>query len=91
MKKDETEKEKGINLNSMTKKELIAFIISQDNQDTRPIHNRIELGDISVDTTESLSTCEQTINRMIDKHKRFVAERKAERMLNNSMYSSGIG
>lgn len=79
-----------IDLNNLSKQELIDIIVSQHN--TKPLHNKIEVTDFSVETTEPLSVCEETINRLIQKHKGFAELRKAKAQLESSMFNNiGIG
>lgn len=72
-------------LNNLSKEELIK-IISQ--QKTKRHHNKIEVADFSVETTEELKLCEETINRLISKHSNFAKFRREKSNLESSHINS---
>lgn len=79
-----------IDLNELSKRELIDIIVSQHL--AKQSYNKIEVTDFSVESTEPLSICEQTINRLIEKHKTFAEFRRTRVQLDNSMCNNlGIG
>lgn len=70
----EDEETKLINLNSLSKSELITLLLNQININQRNF-NKIEISDFAVWSYESLEICEATIDRLIDKHKDFITAR----------------
>lgn len=78
-----------IDLDSLTKKELINIIMASQQKENS---NRISISDFIIETNESLYIAEQTINRLISKHKSFVELRKKKELIDTSMlHNMGIG
>jgi len=79
-----------VNLDELSKNDLIEIILGEQNTKA---HNRISVADFEVESTvEPLRRCEETINKLIDKHKEFVTLRRAKTQIDNSFFSgSGYG
>lgn len=84
---------KQINLQTLTKKELIDIISNLSQHNTKESINSISIVDFNVTSnTAPLQDCERTINRLIDRHKDFATFRKRKAMLDDSMFNnSGLG
>lgn len=67
-------------LQKLSKEELINIVV--DMSLSRPVylpqHNKIEVVDFTVESSESLQNCKETMNELISKHKNFCTLRKAK-------------
>lgn len=68
--------ENKVNLDKLTKSQLIGIILNQSQINTR---TELRVSDIVISANESLQTCEETLNRILERNKTFFENKKLQR------------